>query len=501
MLIMVKMVLFLMKIDTCPSMVTLCGIISLLLLLSCLSGCVQTTPGLSTDGTSPIPPTGDATQDAIAPEVTVQATSQVTSAYPLALTSEKITVTVHSVERVSRLWDYNPYEGNVFLVVDATIRNNQENRDFRFTEEKISISEGGDIWIPSITHTMGEGMVDPFVECILHPKAERRGYIVFGVYANAGDFSLRLVDGLGNELLSADLPADPRDQSAAGSGENSPQYGKALDATVHSAIKTKRIQDFSSSPGYEFIIVNITLENLAERDSYMVTERCLDMSGADWTYMDLSNALMNPLYWSSIPPKETRTGEVVFNVREGTESFTLSFLDDFGRVVLEKELGSVPCGYYAPFLENPDLIGSDDFEYVLESLDSPAKAAQYANTRFTFNYHTGCIPYPPAEFFRIKKGDCKDYAAFLSFVFAHHGYDAKSVRFKYSTNGVIHGHVVTLFKDADGILKYSTTPDVRIFREVTSVEDLLEKESYRLGADSIEEYHINPADSADCSIE
>jgi len=79
------------------------------------------------------------------------------------------------------------------------------------------------------------------------------------------------------------------------------------------------------------------------------------------------------------------------------------------------------------------------------------------------------------------KGDCLSYANFFSYVLAQHGYDVKKVSFKYHAQGVRLGHVVALFTDSDGQLKYATTPDLTVFRNVSSVDDLIVQEKKRLG--------------------
>ncbi|MCU0630558.1 MAG: hypothetical protein MUF37_05355 [Methanoregulaceae archaeon] len=142
----------------------------------------------------------------------------------------------------------------------------------------------------------------------------------------------------------------------------------------------------------------------------------------------------------------------------------------------------------------------NNFSSVVNSLDTPAKAARYTQAHFTYVWHDGCISYPPEEFFRLQHGDCKDVATFLSYIIAQQGYDAKIISFKYYKDGVEMGHVVTLFTDLDSKMKYATTPDVTVFREVTSINDLLAKECLRLGVPEIAEYIVYPAGSLDVCV-
>jgi hypothetical protein len=147
------------------------------------------------------------------------------------------------------------------------------------------------------------------------------------------------------------------------------------------------------------------------------------------------------------------------------------------------------------------LLDSKNFSYVVENLDTPVKAAQYTQNKFIFESHGKCTSYSPEEFFKEIKGDCKDYATFLSFLLAEHGYDAKMVAFKYfEDDGHREAHVVTLFMDTDGKMKYATTPDVTRFREVNSVDDLLAKECFRLGVNSVANYTVLPAGSVNACV-
>ena len=145
-------------------------------------------------------------------------------------------------------------------------------------------------------------------------------------------------------------------------------------------------------------------------------------------------------------------------------------------------------------------LSSRNFSYIVENLDTPVKAAQYTQKKFIFETHGKCTSYSPEEFFMVTRGDCKDYATFLSYLLAEHGYDAKIVAFKYFKGSNRNAHVVTLFTDTDGKMKYATTPDVTLFREVNSVDDLLAKECKRLGVNSVANFTVLPAGSVDACV-
>lgn len=272
-----------------------------------------------------------------------------------------------------------------------------------------------------------------------------------------------------------------------------------INITIHSAFKTKKIHEASPYPGNIFVIINMTIENLANNDAYLFNNKTVLLNGVGPITQKLYTQLTNPLYLGSIPPNDERTGEVVFGVKESTELFTLKFLDNSGKIILTQEIGNIVEKYYSPLLFPLDLLDSKNFSYVVENLDSPMKAAQYIEAKYTYEVHlnTDCTSYSPEEFFQVMIGDCSDVATFLSYVLAQHGYDAKVVIMSYYRDGKHEGHVVTLFTDTDGRMKYATTPDTTIFREVSSVDDLLTKECSRLGVPTIAKYAVYPAGSPD----
>lgn len=139
------------------------------------------------------------------------------------------------------------------------------------------------------------------------------------------------------------------------------------------------------------------------------------------------------------------------------------------------------------------LLESNDFAYVVKNLDTAEKAAAYTKEKFTFYDRKTCVGHTANEFFTTGQGDCLSYANFFSYVLAQHRYDAKKVSFKYHDDkGTSLGHVVTLFTDKDGQLKYATTPDLRVFRNANSVEDLIAHEQTRLGIKQLDMRNGNP---------
>lgn len=311
--------------------------------------------------------------------------------------------------------------------------------------------------------------------------------------------------GAGPDSPSSDTMKTPGNQNASPAGvvllqdPSGIQSNQSLNITVHSAIKTNKIKDRVPMEGNIFVVINLTVENLAGKESYTANETTVKISGGGPITQKMYDKVSNPFYWGSISPQDKKSGEMVFGVKASTAEFTLTFIDEKGDALFTQSIGSVPAGHYNPSIE-PGLLGNSNFSCVVDNLDTPEKAAQYADAKFAFVYHDGCKSYAPEEMFRRGTGDCKDFATFLSYVLSHHGYDTQIVVFKYYKGSNRNAHVVTLYKDGEGALNYMTTPYVSDIRRVTSVDDLLSKECARLGVSKVANYIIVPAGSQDTCI-
>ncbi len=410
-----------------------------------------------------------------------------------------VSMTIHSVYKTMKIKDANPISGNIFVVINTTIENMDETTPFVVNETTVDITGGG-----PITQKVYGKLSNPFYWGSIPPKSSTTGEIVCGVKATTEQFTITLRDEQGNAIFTKPIGSIPLGNYGQPPGSESTAQesdpAQTLKVVIHSAQKTMKIQDTNPLPGNIFVVINMTIENLAGSESFVANENTIDITGGGPMTQKIYDRLANPFFWGSIPPKSSKTGVIVFGVKESTNQFTLTFLDEKKQVMLTVPIGTISTGPYIPSIGNADLLSATNFSAVIESLDTPQKATEYADARFIFTYHDGCISYPPEEFFRNGKGDCKDYATFLSYVLAHHGYDAQIVAFKYFKDNKRNGHVVTFFKEADGSMYYMTTPAVSKIRGVTSLDNLLQKECSRLGIPTIANYTIIPAGSVDTCV-
>jgi hypothetical protein len=160
-----------------------------------------------------------------------------------------------------------------------------------------------------------------------------------------------------------------------------------------------------------------------------------------------------------------------------------------------EQVGTVRAGDYSRHVsdENRELIESQNVSFVVDRLTTPGKTLSFLREAITFEVHGRWVSYTPEEFLAKKRGDCKDYATFFSYVLARHGYTTEIISLRYDGNW---GHVVVVFRDDDGQLKYMSSDKMNGFRKANSVEDVVEQEKKRLGKTSLT-YRILPAGSVD----
>lgn len=394
-----------------------------------------------------------------------------------------IKVTINSAYKTTEIRGVPSKPGTFFVVVNMTIEN-RGDKDYTFNDKTVNITNGKPIEELLYTRLTDRGYWGK-----IPPNEKRTGVVIFGVKDSAQDFTLKFIynngqesvtQNLGNVPVGADSPS-PRITTSTVSGSQGSDNAKLLNVTIHSAFKTLDIRGSTSNIENIFVVVNMTIENLGNTD-YQFNENTIGITdGAPMTHK-LYTHLRNPIHWGSIPPHEKRTGEVVFGVIASTQQFTVTFLNNNNKVILTHEISNIPVVKdYSTSILPAGLLESKNFTYVVKNLDTAEKAAQYAEEKFTFLDRRTCVGQTAYEFFTVPEGDCLSYANFFSYVLAQHGYDVKKVSFKYTDRRVRLGHVVTLFTDSDGQLKYATTPDLRVFRNVNSVEDLIAQEKKRLG--------------------
>jgi hypothetical protein len=179
---------------------------------TCLSGCASTAPATAPGGTMAEPaataaqPVATAvTAGTAAPVATATVPAMAITTIPAA-PADLISVTINSAVQKTQLGTVKPKEGNVFLVLDVTLHNNDRNEDFAYTPDSFQIiaNNPGSSWHGPVTTVFTSGLDHQIRSGRIPLKSDLSGQIVFGASANANSFKFSVRDSKGNEVTRVD---------------------------------------------------------------------------------------------------------------------------------------------------------------------------------------------------------------------------------------------------------------------------------------------------------
>jgi hypothetical protein len=272
-----------------------------------------------------------------------------------------------------------------------------------------------------------------------------------------------------------------------------------VNITINSVLRTDMIHGSRPGDNNVFIVLDLTIEN-HQRSDYPFTQSKIKLN-LNYPNNQTGSLLDTPVSWGLVRPGESRRGEVVFVEWKERQELRIVITDTNGEVLFTKYLNEGALTGYATSKSEKlrALMKNTNFTDVIRQLDTPLLAAQYTNEKFKFSDDGSCKGYTPQEFFVAKQGDCSDFSGFFAYALAAHGYDAKKISFKYYDNeGNFRGHVVAVFTEKDGQLRYATIPDLTQFRNITSLPDLIGQEKVRLGfKEIVGNYKTHDPESSD----
>jgi len=180
--------------------------VCIIILTACVvsTGCTSTSPQGAQTSAQTNPPTittpaqtlspttaPGSTATALAP-TTVPTTIISTTATPI---SSGLTVTLNSAVKKTSLGSFTPLPGNIFLVLDVTIQNNDKNNDFKYTDSSFSIYDTvNQKRGQAITSKVAGGLNIPLASGTIPLKSTKTGQIVFGVSDNSNSYKFAVVN-------------------------------------------------------------------------------------------------------------------------------------------------------------------------------------------------------------------------------------------------------------------------------------------------------------------
>lgn len=119
---------------------------------------------------------------------------------------EVINITINSAVKKTMIGRSTNKGGDIFLVLDITIQNNDKNNDFRYKDTSFAIYDKlNNNRKTALTSQLNTGGLDhPFTSGTIPLKSKMSGQIVFGVMDNSNSYKLYVSDLKGTVLTSID---------------------------------------------------------------------------------------------------------------------------------------------------------------------------------------------------------------------------------------------------------------------------------------------------------
>jgi hypothetical protein len=183
-------------------------------MVACIVGCgcsstqnaqssVQNTPSASTTTSQPLSPAPAPVTAGITLKPTTAQTTFITTTETPKI--DLLTVTLNSAVKKITIGGSNPFPGNIFLVLDVVIQNNDKNQGFTYSDSSFSIFDKiNKRRITAITYKIPNGLNNPLTSGIIPIKSKQSGQIVFGVLDNSSSYKFSIVDSTGTVLTSVD---------------------------------------------------------------------------------------------------------------------------------------------------------------------------------------------------------------------------------------------------------------------------------------------------------
>jgi hypothetical protein len=148
-------------------------------------------PTVATTTQIPVPTTSSAP---IPPTLVPTTLSTVISA--TAPANEGLSVTVNSIEKKSTLGGGSPKPGNAILVLDVTIQNNDNNKEFVFSDSSFRILDttNNGQWRVANTSQFSRGLNSPLVPGSIPANSKKTGQIAFVVLDSSNSYKFSIVD-------------------------------------------------------------------------------------------------------------------------------------------------------------------------------------------------------------------------------------------------------------------------------------------------------------------
>ena len=316
----------------------------LLILTVSIAGCTTSNPGTKNPVTAPAEPV----QTTIIPASEVQVVQQVNTGNLTKIQNqqqnEPVILTINSVKKMMGLGKARPPEGNIFIVLDITVKNRNVDKGYILGNKSITLkdSEGNEQNLglnshPEIQKEL-QNPIPPQTKLGLNDTIT--GQVLFAI-PDSTNYNLNLMGKGGTEVLT----------SQPVSFDNLMTTEKPVSLTIHSVKKMTSVNKSGfmqyPMPGHIFLLLNVTLKNNEIPEGFVFAEdstNLLDLKGGEFIEHPLNSGpnmranLDDPIKpLTTIEQDEVLNGQIIFGIADSTD-YRLNLCDNNNTIVLSKNI-------------------------------------------------------------------------------------------------------------------------------------------------------------------
>ncbi len=256
-----------------------------------------------------------------------------------------VTVTINSARKLARVNEggLHTRDGNIFVVLDITVKNNDVREGFDFTRSSMTLLnlESSRLVNQSsnFPDTMDRPLEKPLVMPVkIGPGEAINGQIIFRIFDSAR-YRLNLV-GTDQKMIT----------SRPVSFESLATTDHPLSVTIHSVEKRYTLNEIRTGPGEVFVIINATVKNNDLPDGFYFyggSTTLRDLAGGrnlgfsfnekkDYGQYGVENAFVLPC---KIRQNDAMTGNLVF-ATANSDTYLLNFVDYDDTILLSRTINA-----------------------------------------------------------------------------------------------------------------------------------------------------------------
>ncbi|MFA5415817.1 MAG: hypothetical protein WC295_09990 [Methanoregula sp.] len=316
-----------------------------------IAGCTTPNPGTNIPVTAPSQPV----QTSIVPvlEIIGQATTQVQVAQPVNNSNRNIvpnqqpkgpvSLTINSAKKQLILGERDkvssgPIPGNVYLVLNITVKKNDVSEGFNFNRTSITVRDLKHRKLANRAMYIREALRKYLENPIIFPINMKQNDIITGQVLfdmnDTAEYRLNLVDNNKKVIASQQVSFD-----------SLLTIRNPVDLTIDSVSKVRNYSTAAPMPGHIFLILNVTVKNNDVMDGFVFSWESMDIRdirGSDYAPHTLNNGpnLMKNLK-NPIPPEknikqnDSITGQIIFGIADSTQ-YCLNLIDKNRTVIASR---------------------------------------------------------------------------------------------------------------------------------------------------------------------